>query len=207
MSSASPPLLLQPAPASATARGYLREGLPAVYLDLDDPRAGEPFAARWMTGLEEVLDPIVTLVDNLAWHLDPRLAPEPLVRMLLSWLGLIAAVDLPIDGARRVLMRAESVAARRGTLRGLREVLTLAFPDLEFELRQEARFTVGDDPAVCPDAPPAELTVSYWRRDAPADHSPLAPGVELAVDGLVDMRLPVAAVAVLVGPDRLPVAR
>jgi phage tail-like protein len=205
--SVAPPALLPTAPPSATAREYLRRGLPAVYLDVDDPRAGEPFASRWMGGLEEVLDPIVTLVDNLAWHLDPRLAPEPLVRMMLSWLGLIVAVDLPIDGARRVLMHAESVGARRGTLRGLFEVLTLAFPALEFDVRQDARFTVGDDPAACPDAPAPSLTVSYRRRDAPSDASALAAADELAIAELVEMRLPVGVPAVLVGPDRVPVAR
>jgi phage tail-like protein len=201
------------APASASARAYLSGGLPAVYRDpvgavrdavldpagLDpagrdaaalDAAAHDPFAVRWMRGLEQVLDPAVTMIDNLAWHLHPDLAPEPIVRLLLHWLGLLAAVDLPIDGARAVLMHAESVARRRGTLAGLQEILGLGFPDLDFQLRQQATFTEGDDPYERRVAPEPFLDVEYAYRERPDARHTLSPAVEQTVRRLIEIRLP-----------------
>lgn len=182
----------QDVPPSASARGYLRSGLPAIYREPAVPGTGPPFAMRWMGGLEEVLDPTVTLLDNLAWHLDPRLAPEPIVRLLLGWLGLHAAARLPIEGARRVLVEAELVARRRGTLAGLRHVLGLAFPELDFDVRQSASFTEGSDPHERRMAPAPFLAIHCTRSPDPDDLTPLEPARERALRDLIVARLPVA---------------
>lgn len=144
----------------------------------------EPFVTRWLGGLEEVLDPTVSVIDNLAFHLDPELAPEPWVRMLLCWLGFHAAEDLRIDRARRVLAeirpaapdtggRVRSLARTRGTRAGLQRLLDLAFPEKKFEVEHNATFTESDDPAWRPPPPPPpRITVrTEFELAADEDHA------------------------------------
>jgi phage tail-like protein len=195
------------APPSASARHYLSRGLPAVYRDPEGPAAEDPFVVRWMGGLEEVLDPTVALIDNLAWHLHAGYAPEPIVRLLLGWLGLSAVAELPIDGARRVLHHAESVARRRGTRRGLEDVLTLAFPALDFDVLQSANFTEGDDPEERRLAPAPFLSVRCTRKQVPAGAIALTPEEEArGVRALIEIRLPVGVPYILYLPELDPAA-
>jgi phage tail-like protein len=155
------------APASASARGYLTATLPAVYTEsersllaaLAHHPAPEPFVVRWLRGLEEVLDPTVTLLDNLAWHLDTRLCPDDVVAELLRWLGLEAATHLDPDAQRGMLRRAMALGRRRGTLAGLRELLGHAFGGLRIEVTHSGRATQGADPHARPQAPPPRLVV------------------------------------------------
>jgi phage tail-like protein len=164
--SITPDQLFSDAPATASARRYLSRGLPAVYREPEVWGGPDPFVVRWMAGLEEVLDPTVALIDNLAWHLDARLAPEEIVRMLLRWLGLFASAELPEMRARYVLERAERITRMRGTMDGIRLALETAFPELEFDITDGARFTEGDDPYTRPDVPePPLLDVTWWDRD------------------------------------------
>jgi phage tail-like protein len=157
------------APASASARGYLTAGLPAVYREPQRPAlaiAGQrppppPFVVRWLGGIEEVLDPVVTLIDNLAWHLDVRLCPDDLVPALLCWLGLEAATGLEPDARRRVLRRAIALGRRRGTLAGLQELLGHAFAGLTIEVTHSGQATTGPDPRARPPAVPARVVV-HW---------------------------------------------
>lgn len=110
-------------PRSVSARGHLRDGVPAVYRDGD-------FAMRLLTALEEVLDPVVCLLDNLHWHLDPQLAPADLLELIATWLGL-ELEDIPTVAQRReAVRRAPELACTRGTARGVQLVLDLTFPDL-----------------------------------------------------------------------------
>ena len=163
--SIAPDQLFSDAPATASARRYLSRGLPAVYREPEVWGAPDPFVVRWMAGLEEVLDPTVALIDNLAWHLDARIAPEEIVRMLLRWLGLFASAKLPAMRARFVLEQAEAITRLRGTMDGLRLALSSAYPELEFDISDGARFTDGDDPYTRPEAPAPLLKVIWWDRD------------------------------------------
>ena len=156
------------APASASARGYHTATLPAVYTESERPSLAAsvahgppplPFVVRWLRGLEEVLDPTVTLLDNFAWHLDPRLTPDDVVRELLRWLGLEAATDLPPAARRSILRRAMAIGRRRGTLAGLRELLGHAFGGLGIEVSHSGRATQGADPRARPVAAPPSLVV------------------------------------------------
>ena len=60
---------------------------------------GDKFLARYLAGLDEVLGPIVFVIDNLEWHLDRGLAPHSVARWMAGWLGL--PVDERIDFERR----------------------------------------------------------------------------------------------------------
>jgi phage tail-like protein len=153
------------APVSASARRYLAGSLPAVYLEDRQPHLSpdpfdvpEPFVVRWLGGLEQVLDPAVTLIDNFAWHLDAGLCPDDLVGVLLCWLGLEVAAELDPSVRRSLLRRAMALGRRRGTFAGLSELLGHVFggPAQRVRLRigvtHNGGVTHGDDPAERPRA-------------------------------------------------------
>ena len=179
------------APPSASARGYLTRSMPAVYREHDGSPAladiglpsPEPFVVRWLQGLEQVLDPVVTLLDNLAWHFDPETCPDDIGRELLRWLGLEAAADLEPDARRRVLRRAMAICRKRGTLAGLGELLTLAFEDPGIEVRHTGRATWDRDPRARPPAAPEPRVSVSWPGSLP-------PARELALRRLVDDACP-----------------
>ena len=64
----------------ASTRAYLRNGLPALYQDGD-------FGMRFVGALEELLDPIVAILDALPSHFDPNFAPPDILDLLAAWLG------------------------------------------------------------------------------------------------------------------------
>ena len=71
-------------PPVASSRAYLRSGLPAVYQESD-------FGMRFIGALEELLDPIVAVLDALPAHFDPDHAPRDILSLLAAWLGAEAA--------------------------------------------------------------------------------------------------------------------
>ncbi len=129
------------APATASARRYLRDGLPAIYREDD-------FAMGVLSALETVLDPIVALLDALPQHVDPQLAPLDVVELLAVWLGAETA-DAPVSQQREMVERAPELSRLRGTPAGLELVLRLSFPQLSltvFDLGGVTWSTEGDPP-------------------------------------------------------------
>lgn len=170
------------APPSASARGYLRNGLPAVYRESwqvvgrgasgdtgDDLES--PFAMRFLKALEEVLDPIVTLLDCLPAHLNPKLAPAEALHLMALWLGLPFEEHLPRRMQQRLVENALEISRSRGTAKGLQLLLELMFrdPDLpdepEFIIKDGGYCAVGSAPP--PDAahrPESGTFVVHWTR-------------------------------------------
>src|SRR4029079_5175670 len=66
-------------PKVASSRAYLRGGLPAVYQEGD-------FGMRFIGALEQLLDPIIAVLDALPSHFNPDHAPRDLLALLASWL-------------------------------------------------------------------------------------------------------------------------
>ncbi|MET7390772.1 phage tail protein I [Streptomyces sp. NPDC005529] len=94
--------------------------LPAVYQE-------DPFAMRWVAGLDDVLAPVISTLDCLDAYFDPHYAPSDFLEWLASWVGITINSDWPADRARRALARAVQLHRTRGTVAGLRdyvEVLT-----------------------------------------------------------------------------------
>ena len=115
------------APAVASARGYLRRGLPEAY-----QHPANNLGMRFVGALEEVLDPIVAMLDLLPAHLDLDLAPPEVVETLSVWLGVPASdVALEPEVRRELVRDARELTKRRGTREGLERLLGLAFPSLE----------------------------------------------------------------------------
>ena len=132
--------MTEPAPPTASARRYLRDGVPVVYREND-------FAMRFLHGLEEVVDPIVAFLDALPAYFDVRLAPPEFVTLVGEWLGVDP--EGRWDGLlgrdefrRRALVGSATVIARRrGTGAALQLVLDLLFPDLGLRVRDSGRTT------------------------------------------------------------------
>jgi phage tail-like protein len=176
------------APPSASARAYLRNGLPAVYRESWESAGPSgsatadresPFAMRFLKALEEVLDPIVTFLDCLPAHLDPKVAPAEALHLMALWLGLPFEEHLPRTMQQRLVENALEISRSRGTARGLQLLLELMFCDPDgtdhqaFIVRDGGYCVVGSAPP--PDAadrPEPGTFVVHWTQ--PIDDDLLA---------------------------------
>jgi phage tail-like protein len=110
-------------PPVASTRAYLRNGLPALYQDGD-------FGMRFVGALEELLDPIVAVLDGLPYHFDPNFAPPDILDLLAAWLGVDLDETQDIKHQREMVRRSAELGRRRGTVKGLELALKLHFPDV-----------------------------------------------------------------------------
>ena len=172
------------APPTASARRYLRDGLPAVYQEND-------FAMRFLHGLEELLDPIVAFLDALPAHLDLSLAPPEFVMLVGEWLGVDPEGRwkglLGHDEVRRreLVGRATVISRRRGTGASLQLVLDLLFPELGLRVRDFGRSTFSAEPR---DPPAAEASFEVVSAVEPARTR------RAAIDRVVEQLRPVHVV-------------
>ncbi len=109
-------------PPVASSRAYLRNGLPSLYQDGD-------FGMRFVGALEELLDPIVAVLDGLPHHFDPNLAPPDILELLAAWLGVDLDETQDIRHQREMVRRSAELGRRRGTVKGLELALKLHFPE------------------------------------------------------------------------------
>jgi phage tail-like protein len=110
-------------PPVASTRAYLRNGLPSLYQDGD-------FGMRFVGALEELLDPIVAVLDALPAHFDPNHAPRDILELLAAWLGVDLDESQDVRHQREMVRRAAELGRRRGTVKGLELALALHFPEL-----------------------------------------------------------------------------
>jgi phage tail-like protein len=104
-------------------------GLPTPY-----PLAGllpaflqeDGFAVRWTAGLDDVLAPVIAVLDCLDAYVDPGLAPRDFRSWLAGWVG--ALTDEQWDDRRhwRAIAAAVTHYRARGTVAGLRAQLEVA---------------------------------------------------------------------------------
>jgi phage tail-like protein len=138
-------------PPVASTRAYLRNGLPSLYQDGD-------FGMRFVGALEELLDPIVAVLDALPAHFDPNHAPENILELLAAWLGVDLDESQDIRHQREMVRRAAELGRRRGTVKGLELALTLHFPELPLRVEDNGGVIyAGRPPAV--EAPSASFIV------------------------------------------------
>src|ERR1700742_4655526 len=110
-------------PQVASTRAYLRNGLPSLYQD------GE-LGMRFVGALEELLDPIVAVLDNLHAHFDPNFAPPDILNLLAAWLGVDLDETQDIKHQREMVLRSAELARKRGTVGGMELALKLHFPEV-----------------------------------------------------------------------------
>jgi phage tail-like protein len=85
---------------------------------------------RFVGALEELLDPIVAILDALPAHFDPNHAPPDILSLLAAWLGVDLDETQDIKHQREMVRRSAELGRRRGTVKGLELALKLHFPDV-----------------------------------------------------------------------------
>ena len=138
-------------PPVASSRAYLRGGLPAVYQESD-------FGMRFIGGLEELLDPIVAVLDALPAHFDPDHAPRDILNLLAAWLGADLDEGQDMRHQREMVRRAADLGRKRGTVAGMELALKLAYPDVPLRIEDQGgvRWSLDQHPV---DAPPPSFVV------------------------------------------------
>jgi phage tail-like protein len=139
-------------PEVASARGYMRNGLPALYQESD-------FGMRFIGALESVLDPIVAILDALPAHFDPELAPRDVLDLLAAWLGVQLDEGQSMAARRELLRNAAELGRRRGTLGGLQLALSLAFPNLPLRVEDQGGVVWSTDVNSTAEQPAHEFVV------------------------------------------------
>jgi phage tail-like protein len=86
--------------------------MPGIYHDDD-------LCQRFLAGLDEVLAPVLCVLDNLDAYFDPALAPDDFVAWLATWVGLALDENWGLARQRALVARAAELYSWRGTLRGL----------------------------------------------------------------------------------------
>jgi phage tail-like protein len=105
------PGLRTPYPLSTLVPAYLQE---------DD------FVVRMTTGLDDVVAPVIAVLDCLDAYVDPLLAPPDFVTWLGSWVGAPLDDNWPDDRRRWSVLAACELHRLRGTVPGLRALVSLA---------------------------------------------------------------------------------
>lgn len=92
--------------------------LPPCYQD-------DIFMGRFLIIFESILDPLERMIDRVDHYLDPRLAPEPLLPWLASWVDLVLNEKWPLERRRALIRSAAELYRWRGTRRGLTEYIKI----------------------------------------------------------------------------------
>jgi phage tail-like protein len=150
----------KPTPQVASSRAYLRGGLPAVYQESD-------FGMRFIGALEELLDPIVAVLDALPAHFDPDHAPRDILSLLAAWLGVDLDESQEIRHQREMIRRAADLGRGRGTVKGMELALRLQFPEVPLRIEDQGgvRWSLDQRPV---EAPPPSFVV-YCDKPVPEE--------------------------------------
>lgn len=146
-------------PEVVSRRGSLRNGLPALYQE-------EDFGMRFVGALEEVLDPIVAVLDALPAHFDPDMAPRDVLSLISAWLGVTVDESQPIAVRRDTVRQAAELGRRRGTVVGMSLALQLTFPKLPLRVEDQGGVTWSTDIANRAEPSPATFVV-YCDKPIP----------------------------------------
>ncbi|GHJ02350.1 tail protein [Streptomyces olivaceus] len=94
--------------------------LPAVFADDD-------LALRFVGGLDDVIAPILSVLDCLDTYFDPALTPADFAQWLGTWVGAETDGTEPEPMLRAAVAAAARLHRVRGTLQGLSEAVRLTF--------------------------------------------------------------------------------
>ena len=122
---------------------YPLSGLLPAFLQEDD------FTVRLTQGFDDVVAPLISVLDCLDAYVDPLLAPPDFVPWLAAWVGATVDEHWADLRTRQSVLAASSMHRQRGTVDGLRSQLALATGgDVQIEDAGEVRCSVsptGDD--------------------------------------------------------------
>lgn len=119
----------------------------------------DDFAQRFLSGLDGVLAPILSTLDNLSAYFDPRTAPEDFLQYVSEWVGIYLQESWSIERRRDVVRRAVDIHRRRGTPGGIRDTVAMVL-DVPVEVLENGGATWSQRPgADLPGRPQPELVV------------------------------------------------
>jgi len=137
------------------SRYPIGERLPSLY-------AADDFAQRFTAGLDVVLAPILSTLDNQAEYLDPRLTPTDFLLWLADWVAADLDPDWPEHARRSAVAEAVAEHRWRGTARGLREQL-LRHANVHARVLDGGGVAWSTAPGgTLPDGPIREVVVEVW---------------------------------------------
>lgn len=129
----------------------LGETLPALYRE-------DLFTQELCAGLDEVLAPVLSTLDNLPAYLDLTTAPDDMLPWLAHWVGMSLEADLPAQRQRELLRAAAGLQGWQGTVRGIQLAVEALFGvTAEIEESGGATWSTNPDAALPGDAAPAVL--------------------------------------------------
>ena len=134
----------------------------------------DPVAQMICSSLDEVLAPIISVLDCYDSYLDTEIAPIDFVLYMCTWILVQMPVGWEDKTVRRTLSHAIQFYARRGTAGGLKTAAAEIF-GLDVSLTESGSVTVSQDhtdPATWPTAPlPAVNLTVRSLSGAPVDMS------------------------------------
>jgi phage tail-like protein len=116
--------------------------------------------------LDEVLAPIISVLDCYDSYLDVYLAPMDFVRYMSTWILVNPEVGWNDHTVRRSLAHAIQFYEFRGTSRGIQDFLTTVL-DLEVTIEESGSVTTSRDstePATWPVPPNPSVTITVSGR-------------------------------------------
>jgi phage tail-like protein len=133
--------------------------LPAM-LQADD------FCVRFTRGLDPVLAPVLSAIDNLDAYLDPWLTPPDFLDWLAGWFGLELDATWPEERRRALVANALELGRWRGTVIGLALLVEL-YTGAQAEIDDGGAVGASDDPdEPLPGRRTQTVTVRYQPGDA-----------------------------------------
>jgi phage tail-like protein len=173
--------------AEVPVRHPIGDRLPAIYLD-------DGFTLRFTSALDEVLAPVIAVLDGFADYLDPALAPEDFLEWLTGWVALEVDERWTAEQRRRLVSSAVDVHRWRGTARGLAAQVRLLTGG-EVEVVDSGGCVAANRPAQpLPGRPAAHVLVRVRVPDPAAiDRPSLTAAVEEIVPAHVAVTVEVEA--------------
>lgn len=86
----------------------------------------DEFAMRWSAGCDDVLAPVIGVLDCIEAYVDPLLTPADFLAWLVGWVGATVDENWADESQRRAVAGAVLLHRSRGTVAGLRQQLELA---------------------------------------------------------------------------------
>ena len=123
---------------------------------------------RFVGALEELLDPIVAILDALPAHFDPDHAPRDILDLLGAWLGVDLDESQALPSSARWCAAPPSSAAGAAPSRGLELALQLPFPDVPLRVEDKRRRHAGRPTNEPGSAAPASFIV-YCDKPVPEE--------------------------------------
>ena len=135
------------------------ELLPAIFQE-------DEFARRFVAGFDDVLSPLVAVLDNIAAYFDPRLAPSDFVSMLAGWVGVELDETWNDDARRELVARAVALLKLQGTVEGLRQLVEI-YTGVSPEIDEGGACVASEEPTgAIPGRAGAPLVVRVRVADA-----------------------------------------